>query len=231
MHRVLLVEDEEHLQEIIKLNLEIEGLEVDVAGNGKTAIEKFKQKPYHLIILDIMIPEISGYDVCQTIRLENQDVPILILSAKSNSSDRIQGLRYGADDYLTKPFNLEELLLRVNILISRSLKTNSTIQQNEFVFGNNKINFATFKVKGVNIGNKLLTSREIKILKLLIDKRNQVVSREEIIEKIWGYDAFPTTRTIDNFILAFRKYFELDTKNPSYFLSIRGVGYKFHFEG
>jgi two-component system alkaline phosphatase synthesis response regulator PhoP len=152
-------------------------------------------------------------------------VGIIIVSAKDTSSDRIMGLKYGADDYLTKPFNLEELLLRVNNLVKRS--TDTGIKDIEsYAWANNEINFVTYEASGVK-GYLKLTKKEVLLLKLLIDRENEVVSRQQILQSVWGYDVYPSTRTIDNFILSFRKYFEKDPKNPAHFHSVRGVGYKF----
>lgn len=225
--RILLVEDEEHLQDVIKLNLELEGYVVKIANDGKEAIELFNSQRFNLIILDWMLPNVDGITVCETIRLTNEDIPILILSAKGTSSDRIVGLKSGADDYLVKPFNLEELLLRIQSLIKRGGKHAVVQEFHHYTFGNNEVNFKTFEFKGVNGQSGTFSEREAKLLKLLIDKRNQVVSRDQILELVWGIDVYPSTRTIDNYLLNFRKYFEENPKNPLFFHSIRGVGYKF----
>ena len=231
MIRVLLVEDEEHLQEAIKLNLELEGYKVVAVGNGIEAVKVFKQERFNLVILDVMLPELDGFSACEAIRLHNSAVPILFLSAKNSSEDKIMGLKRGADDYMTKPFNLEEFLLRVNVLIKRSLTVDEKKEMNEiFRFDGNEVNFLTFEIIGKDKKNIRLTKKEIALLKLLIERRNEVVSREQILETVWGYDIYPSTRTVDNFILAFRKYFEIEPKDPQYFFSIRGVGYKFVFK-
>jgi len=228
--RILLVEDEQNILDAIKLNLELENYEVTTATNGTEALARFKEACFNLIILDIMIPEIDGLTVCEKIRLENTDTPVLFLTAKDASEDIITGLKKGADDYITKPFVLEEFLLRVAVLIRHSNK--GTEQEKElktFTFGLNKVNFSTYEAVGNN-GKFNLTNKEVKLLKLLIDRANQVVSREQILQFVWGYDVFPTTRTIDNFILNFRKNFEENPKEPKYFQSVRGVGYKFVYE-
>jgi two-component system, OmpR family, alkaline phosphatase synthesis response regulator PhoP len=225
-HRILLVEDEEHLQEAIKLNLELEGYTVVAVSEGRKALKVFKEERFNLIVLDVMLPEMDGYQVCEIIRLENSEVPILFLTAKNTAEDRILGLRKGADDYIPKPFNLEELLLRVAILIRRSLKTNSTVDD-VYRIGDSEVNFATYQVRTGKGEQITLTRKEAMLLRLLTERRNQVVSREVILETVWGYDVYPSTRTIDNFILAFRKYFEDDPRNPRHFHSVRGVGYKF----
>ncbi len=225
--RILLVEDEKNLQEAIRMNLEMEDYEVEVAASGQQALKKFGEQRFNLVILDVMIPELDGFAVCERIRLENASLPILFLTAKDTHADKIRGLKSGADDYVTKPFSLEELLLRVQILVRHSMKgTKSEQSTRTYEFNGNQINFATFEAKGVK-GKMKLTKRETQLLKLLIDHKNEAVSRQQILQYVWGYDIFPSTRTIDNFILSFRKYFERDVKNPKHFHSIRGVGYKF----
>ena len=206
---ILLVEDEEHLLKTIQLNLELEGHAVIPARNGIEALKEFRKQNFDLILLDVMLPEMNGFDVCEQIRKEDSKVPILFLTAKGSSEDRIQGLKLGADDYLTKPFNLEELLLRVQILLRRSNPTVAPEKSIEkYVFGDNEINFVTYNIIGVG-GQKLeITKREIALLKLLIERQGEVVSREEILDVVWGKEVFPSSRTIDNYILAFRKYFE-----------------------
>lgn len=227
-YRVLLVEDEEHLNEAIKMNLELDGYDVTSVSKGKEALIKFKAARFDLIILDVMLPEVNGFDICETIRLEDQITPILFLTAKNTPQDRINGLKIGGDDYLTKPFELEELMLRINNLIKRSGAKNSSSQIEEsYEFGGNTINFKSFTAIDSDGEEHKLTQRQIKLLKLLIDKKDNVVSRQEILEKVWGYDVYPSTRTIDNVILAFRKIFEKNVEANTYFKSVRGVGYKF----
>lgn len=223
--RILLVEDEENIREVITLNLEMENYEVIPAASGREAIRLFNEQHFDLLILDVMLPEMDGFQVCEQIRLTNMDVPVIFLTAKDTAADRIAGLKRGADDYLTKPFVLEELLLRVQNLIRRSSKAPANTPE-VFEFGGNRINFITYEAEGV-LGKFLLTKKEAMLLKLLIDRRGEVVSRQQILQSVWGYDVFPSTRTIDNFILKFRRHFEQDSRNPVYFHSIRGVGYKF----
>ncbi|MCL4109547.1 UNVERIFIED_CONTAM: hypothetical protein GTU68_038942 [Idotea baltica] len=197
------------------MNLELENYEVVVSGNGRKALELAKSQYFDLIILDIMLPEINGFEICEQVRLNNKDVGIIIVSAKDNADDRVSGLKMGADDYLAKPFNLEELLLRVEKLISRRTKME-----------HNTINFSSYEAQG-NGNTFVLTKKEAQLLQLLIERKNEAVSREQILKTVWGYDVFPATRTIDNFLLSFRKYFEKDPKNPEFFKSVRGIGYKF----
>ncbi len=223
--RILLVEDEENIRDVVKLNLELEGYEVVPTDNGRQAIKFFHEQHFDLLILDVMLPEIDGFQICEQVRLTNLDVPIIFLTAKDTAPDRITGLKKGADDYLTKPFNLEELLLRVGNLIKRSVKSPENTPE-IYNFGNNQINFKTYEARGSQ-GDFNLTKKEAMLLKLLVDRKNEVVSRQQILQSVWGYDVYPSTRTIDNFILSFRKYFEEDPRNPEFFHSVRGIGYKF----
>lgn len=226
--QILLVEDEESLRDALKLNLELENYEVNAVDNGRRALEVFKQEYFDCIILDIMIPEMDGITVCETIRLQNDKVPILFLSARSTGSDRVLGLKKGGDDYLTKPFNLEELLLRVEKLIEKNKKLDSSdTSLHSFEIGNCNVDFHALECLDVRGQKQPLTKKEAMFLKLLIENKNEVITREHILKMVWGYNVFPTTRTIDNFILTFRKHFELDPKHPIHFLSVRGIGYKF----
>lgn len=227
IERILLVEDEASLAETIKLNLELEGYKVQHAADGRTALKVFKSERFNLILLDVMLPELDGFSVCEAIRLENYKVPILFLTAKNSSQDRVNGLKIGGDDYLTKPFNLEELLLRVQNLIKRGNQNNTTTTVEEYTLGDKKIRFSLMQILDKKGVETKLTKKECSLLKLLVERKNEVVSREHILETVWGYDIYPSTRTIDNFIVTFRKYFEPDPGNPIYFHSVRGVGYKY----
>lgn len=225
MHRICLVEDEQSLRDMIALNLELEGYTVESYTDGAVANQLFSG-PIHfdLVILDVMLPHVSGFDLCKEIR-KHSSVPILFLSAKGTTADRVTGLKLGANDYLVKPFDLEELLLKVQILINGSVQNEQTTAQQ---IGAHQVNFTTFEVRNPQ-GNLLhtFTKREVQLLELFIEKEGKVVSRNEILDRLWGSDQIPTSRTIDNYILAFRKLFEPDPKNPQHFYSIRGVGYKF----
>jgi two-component system, OmpR family, alkaline phosphatase synthesis response regulator PhoP len=227
-HSILLVEDEENLQDALRLNFEMEGYDVTSAYDGAEALKAIHSEYFDLIVLDVMLPEIDGITVCENIRLFNSEIPILILSAKNSSTDRVMGLQKGADDYLTKPFDLTELLLRVKKLINKSKLISSKAPITEvFNFGKNNINFKALECKTKGGETVALTKKEAMLLKLLIENKNEVVPREKILQAVWGYNVYPTTRTVDNFILSFRKYFEEDSRNPKYFHSIRGIGYKF----
>lgn len=223
--RILIVEDEESILKTMKLNLEMEGYEVVTCDNGRKALDIIDGQHFDLLILDIMLPEVNGLQICEAVRLKNKQVGIIIVSAKDSPSDRVAGLKFGADDYLTKPFNLEELLLRVKNILLRSAEE-SKQDAEIYTFGDNKLNFKTYTAETAQ-GTIDLTQKEVLLLKMLIDRKDTAVDRKQILQQVWGYDVYPTTRTIDNFILNFRKYFEADPRNPQYFISVRGVGYKF----
>ena len=223
--RVLLVEDEDNIRDVIKLNLTMEGYEVITAASGSQAVSTCETQRFDVIVLDVMIPELDGFQVCEQLRLRNIQTPIIFLTAKDSPSDRIMGLKKGGDDYLTKPFVLEELFLRIKNLVKRNPQKPN--EENSIIsFGQNTVDFTTYSATNKN-GSFLLTKKETLLLKLLYERRNKVVSRQEILQFVWGYDVYPSTRTIDNFILSFRKYFEEDSKHPKFFISVRGVGYKF----
>ena len=223
---ILLVEDEKNLLSVIKLNLEMDGYNVVAFDNGEAAWQKFKNAHYSLIILDVMLPGMDGFELCKNIRKTDKQTPILFLTARGDSEDRINGLKLGADDYLVKPFHLEELLLRVKGLLKRSGASEKPEQQ-EYVFKSGKVNFNTYEITTRDGEKKELTKREIELLSLLTSKKNEVVPRDLILEEVWGYETAPSTRTVDNYIVNFRKYFEADPRHPKHFHSIRGVGYKF----
>ncbi|HZH87310.1 MAG TPA: response regulator transcription factor [Brumimicrobium sp.] len=223
--KILLIEDEKSLSNVVELNLKLEGFDVVCISNGREAIEHaHKVSEYDLVILDVMLPEVSGWDICSMYK-SLTDTPILFVSAKGTSSDKIKGLKLGADDFLAKPFDLEELLLRVQVLILRHKKKN--VKYQHLLIGEYDVNLLTYEVKKNDEYIAELSKREIELLQLFDEHEGEVVSRDFILEEVWGKDAYPTTRTIDNYILSFRKLFEKDAKNPRFFHSIRGVGYKF----
>jgi len=226
---LLVVEDEAGLASTLRLNLELEGYAVSLAADGPTALKRLREAHFDTVILDIMLPGIDGLEVLETLRLRNPDLPVLILSARSDGQDRILGLRKGADDYLGKPFHLEELLLRVERLVGKRRPSREAghAADDVFRFAGNEVDFKAQQAvnhRGEHIG---LSQRETLLLRLLVANRGEVVARERILQSVWGYQVYPTTRTIDNFILAFRKYFERDSRHPRHFLSVRGVGYRF----
>ena len=225
-NKILLVEDEESLSQVVALNLELEGFEVNTVTNGREALQQKDNVHYYdLVILDVMLPEVSGWDICTAYK-NVASTPILFISAKGSSSDRIKGLKLGADDYLAKPFDLEELLLRVKVLILRNTGDKKT-QKNKLEIGDYLVNTKTYEVFKQEQRITELSKREIELLQLFQEHEGEVVSRDFILDQLWGTDSFPTTRTIDNYILSFRKLFEENAKEPKFFHSIRGVGYKF----
>ncbi|NNM94348.1 MAG: response regulator transcription factor [Bacteroidia bacterium] len=226
-YKIMLVEDEKNLRSVIKLNLEMEGYDVKAFEDSASAWNKFHGAWYSLLILDVMLPGMDGFELCRNFRKIDKHTPILFLTARGSTEDRINGLKMGADDYLVKPFHLEELLLRVKALLKRSPVFNTVKESEEYSFGKNSVNFRTYTIKTKNGAEKQISKKEIDLLKLLIENKNEVVPRELILEKVWRYTSAPTSRTVDNYIVTFRKYFEDNPKKPVYFHSIRSVGYKF----
>jgi two-component system OmpR family response regulator len=232
MKHILVVEDEPHLASGIKYNLEAEGYEVSVAGDGPTALSMVTADPMSvdLVILDLMLPGMSGYDVCQAIREEDNELPVLILSARTLPEDRARGFDVGADQYLHKPFDLDELLSRVRNLITRRPRFPALAGRKNlgdvYEFGRAKVNFDSFEVT-VGEERVQLTHMEMKLLRYFIENEGSVVSRSELLDDVWGMSSTPTTRTVDNFVMRLRKYFEVDPAEPRHFLSVRGTGYRF----
>jgi len=225
--KILLVEDEETLAEGLLFNLSEEGYSVVWVKDGKKALEQFDSQPYDLIILDIMLPYINGFEVAKYVREKSPMIPILMLTARTAVHDRVRGLEIGADDYLTKPFHLQELLARVKGILRRKSWYQSAVESTStYQFGENEINFADFSCKSENKKFRL-TQQEAMVMKYLIQKKDKIVSREELLEKVWNISSEIETRTVDNFIARLRKYFEPDTKKPVYIKSIRSAGYMF----
>lgn len=222
---ILIIEDEIALSSTLALNFELEGFQIIQANTGNKAIELFGQlkSKINLVFLDIMLPDVNGYTLCKSFKEIKPDLPIIFITARNQTIDKIEGLKLGADDYITKPFELEEVLLRTKNLLKRTQPVDAGI----FKFGNNSINFDSFEVTTYNGENYKLTKREIGLLKMLTNHVNKVISRDEIIEELWQENENPSGRTIDNYIVNFRKMFEKNPKEPIYFQSIRGVGYKF----
>lgn len=228
--KILVVEDESHLAKGLQFNLEREGYEVVVAGNGEAALQCMGEQTFDLMILDLMLPKMGGLEVAKKIRESNTRFPILMLSAKSAEEDRAVGLEMGADDYMAKPFHLPELLLRVKGILRRWEWYKEPVQDQEiFHFGEMWINFGVGKAKGCS-KEFFLTAKEAQVMKLLVSKKGEVVSREELLEKVWGYDPETETRTVDNFIVRLRKYFEKKPQKPQYIVTVREKGYQFNHE-
>lgn len=226
--RILIVEDELHLARGIRENLEAEGYQVEVASDGLTGLDRIRRAEYGLVILDVMLPGMDGITVCQTARREGRDTPVLFLTAKGGADDRIRGLEAGGDDYLPKPFQLRELLLRVAAILRRRMRYDAmTALEPVIRFGGNSFDFRSFRGTSHDGEEQILTQKEAMILKVLVEREGQVVWRDEIIEQVWGDDVMPSTRTIDNFIVRLRKRFEPDSDQPRHFHTVRGVGYRF----
>ena len=223
--KVLIVDDEEHIRELIKFNLKKEGYDIEVAVNGREAIEIIKKIKFDLILLDLMLPEIDGLEVCKEIRKNENtsDIPVMMITAKGEEFDKVLGLELGADDYITKPFSIRELIARVKALLRRS---NVKKEENIIKFGDVLVNFNTREVTREN-ENVELTLKEFELLKLLIKNKGNILTRELLLDKIWGYEYIGETRTVDVHIRHLRKKIESDDKNPQYIQTIRGVGYKF----
>jgi two-component system alkaline phosphatase synthesis response regulator PhoP len=234
--RILVIEDEVHIADGIQLNLSIKGYQVKVAKDGIEGLEQWRSWEPDLIVLDIMLPMIDGFSILKTIRQSDEKIPVLILSARGDTKDKVKGLRYGVDDYLAKPFDLEEFLLRVDRLVKQKAwydKADNGASQvypmydkETYQFGDNRIDFVSFKAD-CEAGNIILTDQEIILLKIFIANKGKPLSREMLLNSGWGYSKDTSTRTVDNFIVRFRKYFEKNPKKPIYFISRRSVGYIF----
>jgi len=225
MKKILIIEDEPDLVKGLKLNLSDEGYDVSWAVNGVEGLRKAIEEVHDLIILDIMLPEMNGLDVCRKLRQKNIDIPVIMLTAKGEEIDKVLGLELGADDYITKPFSIRELLARIKTQLRHGEKEGKPVPQ-LYSFGEIEIDFARFKVslRGKELD---LTSLETDILKYFIIHRGEVVSRNDLLDKIWGYESYPTTRTIDNHILKLRKKIEDNPSHPRYIISVYGGGYRF----
>lgn len=226
--RILLVEDERTLADGIRENLELEGYAVQHVADGQVALRTILEREFDLVVLDVMLPGLDGFSVCRQARAADRDVPILFLTAKGDSRDRIRGLELGGDDYLPKPFQLDELLLRVRAILRRRLWLEREAEQSrEIRFGSNRFDVRAMTATGWDGRSHELTQKEAMILQTLADREGEVVSREDILDAVWGYDVFPSSRTIDNFIVRLRKRFEPVPDAPRHFHTVRGVGYRF----
>jgi len=224
MTKILVAEDELNMRKGLQDNLEFEGYEVTCAEDGEEALGQIKKNTYDLIILDVMMPKMSGFDVCKTARKIGVETPIILLTAKGEEIDKVLGLELGADDYVTKPFSLRELLARIKAILRRSENKISPEGLVEKI-GNLNVNFTAY---AANTGGKdiSLSHKEFEILQYLWKKRNATVSRDHLLNEVWGYEESPTTRTVDNFILKLRQKIEKDPNNPKIILTVHGVGYK-----
>lgn len=234
--RILLVEDDLHLAEGMAENMRAEGYEADTAHDGKLGLEKALTGDYDLLVLDVMLPQMDGFAVCRALREHGKNTPVLFLTARGDPQDRVRGLEAGGDDYLTKPFHLDEFLLRIRAILKRWQWFKDSVAKpatgaSALAFAGNEANFRTFQALAWDGTTHDLTEKEAMILKVLAEQPGEVVTRDDLLEKVWGYEVFPSTRTVDNFILRLRKIFEREPHNPKHFLTVRGVGYRFLPEG
>jgi len=224
--RLLVVEDEAHLREVIADNLELEGYSVASVDNGLDALARAQSERHDLVLLDVMLPGLNGFEVCRRLRAAGDDTPILFLTARSGDDDRVHGLELGGDDFLGKPFDLRELMLRVKAILRRTHWYRSASHGgDELALGTSRVDFKRF-VATVDGQELELSQKEAMILRYLWERSGEVVDRAEILDRCWGYEAFPTTRTIDNFIVRLRRVLEPDPRNPRYIHTVRGVGYR-----
>jgi two-component system alkaline phosphatase synthesis response regulator PhoP len=229
---ILVVEDDPHLAAGVMENLRADGYEVSAAGDGEAALAWLGTHGCALIVLDVMLPGADGFAVCRTLREQGNSTPVLFLTARGDPADRVRGLEAGGDDYLAKPFHLAEFLLRVRAILRRwEWYRSATSTTAVLRFGGNEVDFRAFRARSWNGDAQELTEKEAMILKVLAEHAGEIVSREDLLERVWGYDVFPSTRTVDNFILRLRKRFEKDPASPRHFLTVWGVGYRFLSEG
>ena len=223
--RILIVDDEVHLAEGIRENLEAEGYHTEVAHDGKAGLERVRNQHFDLLVLDVMMPNMDGLTLCEQLRREGRQTPVLFLTVKNEAQDRVRGFEAGGDDYLPKPFHLQELLLRVQAILRRSAWYGGA--REALTFGGNTIDFQTYEARAWDGTSHALTHKEAMILKVLSERAGGIVTREEILDRVWGYEVYPSTRTIDNFIVRLRKRFEKSPDHPLHFHTVRGVGYRF----
>lgn len=229
--KILVVEDEEHIADGLSLALEGAGYAVVIAPDGNSALDLWRSGQFDLILLDIMLPGKDGLEVCRTIRKEAGTVPVLFLTARNREDDRVAGLLAGGDDYLSKPFNLQELLLRVAAMFRRQVwYSTNNLKSDQYSFADYKVDFKSFEATGTQ-GPTELSQKECMILKFLAEHANEVVTRDMILDAVWGYNIYPSSRTVDNFIVRLRKIFEPDPSHPKFIHTMRGVGYKFTPQG
>jgi len=230
--KLLLVEDEPNLARGIRENLEAEGYTVDLAVDGPSALARMRTQDYALVVLDVMLPGLDGFTVCETARRDGIDTPVLFLTAKGGANDRIRGLEAGGDDYLAKPFHLRELLLRVAAIVRRRSRFDALVGSRELLrFGGNEFDFTSFRGRSWDGTEQHLTPKEAMILAELAKRDGRVVWREDLLERVWGGEVLPSSRTIDNFIVRLRKRFEREPDRPRHFHTVRGVGYRFSAAG
>ncbi len=223
--RILIVEDEEHLADGLRINLELEGYEPIVAVSAEEGLRLWERNTADMILLDIMLPGMDGFEFCRLLRERGERVPILFLTAKDRDEDRIRGLEEGGDDYLNKPFNLRELLARIKGIFRREEWQRSQPAATTLEFGDRRVDLLSYEIDSP-AGKQRLKEKEAMILRLLAERAGDAVDRESIIDRVWGYDAYPSTRTVDNFIVSLRKRIEPDPAKPRHLLTVHGKGYR-----
>lgn len=226
MSRILIVEDEPHMQLGLKDNLEFEGYKVAVSGDGEDGLNQILTNSFDMVLLDVMLPKLSGFDVCKEVRKKGVQTPIILLTAKGEEIDKVLGLELGADDYITKPFSLRELLARIKAVIRRTGNVSDEKAENKTItIGKLNVNFETYNAD-INKKAVKMSHKEFEILHYLWEHKNKTVKRDDLLVDIWGLDYIPTTRTVDNFILKIRQKIETDSNNPKIILTVHGIGYK-----
>lgn len=226
MARILIVEDEPNMQIGLRDNLEFEQFEVTVAKDGQEGLDRITSEPFDLILLDVMMPKISGFDVCKSARKQGITTPIIFLTAKGEEIDKVLGLELGADDYITKPFSIRELVARVKAVLRRTASLAGDTPPEKLEIGNLKVDFVHYEAKDTANAKVKMSHKEFEVLLYLYQHKNEVVSRYQLLEDVWGYEAQPTTRTVDNFILKLRQKIEGNHNDPKHILTVHGAGYK-----
>lgn len=226
---VLVIEDEVSLAQVLAENLDAEGYAVKVVRDGVTGKEAWGGGGFDLVVLDVMLPGINGFELCEQMRESGDGTPVLFLSARGQAEDRVRGLQVGGDDYLPKPFHLPEFLLRVSNMLRR--KGWGPSPESEIAFGGHRVDLRSWTAELADGSRELLGERELAILRLLAKRQGEVVSRDDILDEVWGGDVFPSSRTIDNYVMRLRKLFEPDPSGPVYIHTVWGVGYRFTPEG
>lgn len=225
--RILLAEDEELIGRMVELNLRSEGYAVAWVKSGTEAETRAKAEHWDLLVLDLMLPGLTGFQVARALREADLTMPILMLTARGDTTSKVRGLDSGADDYLVKPFDMAELLARVRALIRRSQGSRHVPSSHVVRFGRYEVNLESFEAV-TNAGKVVLSEKESKLMALFVRHRGETLARADILEEVWGMDAYPTERTVDNIVVKLRRYFEPDPDNPTHIVSVRGQGYRFN---
>ena len=227
-HRILVVEDDLSLARGMAENLRAEGYAAETVHDGENGLARARAAEHDLLVLDVMLPRLSGLELCTSLRQHGINTPVLFLTARGDPHDRVRGLEAGGDDYLTKPFNLDEFLLRVRAILRRwEWYRGAVASTGSLRFGGNEVDFRSFRAKSWDGRSHELTEKEAMILKVLAERPGEVIGRDDLLERVWGEEVYPSTRTVDNFILRLRKLFEREPQTPRHFTTVRGVGYRF----